>query len=129
MVAGPTSVRARRDAGLETVERSDVATGAHPVAGRLGNSAPTGPGTLLWAEAASAGWHASAGGRDLTRSTAFDWTNAFALPAHASTALHYRAGSLPGLLIDLEIVAWIGAIVLWRKTRARRDRRAATVSS
>ncbi len=129
VVAAATSVRAGHDSGLETVERSDVATGAHPVAGRLGRSAPTGPGTLLWAEAASAGWHARAGGRDLTRSTAFDWTNAFSLPSHASTALHYRAGSLPGLLIDLEIVAWIGAIVLWRTTRARRDRRAATVSS
>ena len=84
---------------------------------------------MLWSEAADTGWHARAGGRDLTRSTAFDWTNAFSLPAHASTALHYRAGSLPGLLIDLEIVLWILAIVVWRKTRLRRNRRTHAVSS
>jgi hypothetical protein len=122
-------VTARRGEGLETAERSDVAVGARGVGGRVGKSAPAGPGTLLWAEASDPGWHARVGGRDATHTAAFDWTNAFALPARASTDVHFDAGALPGVLVDLEVVAWLVAIVLWRRTRTRPSRRTPTVQS
>jgi hypothetical protein len=113
-------------AGLALAARSNPAVVAHGVNGPLNNSDPTGPGSLLWAEAADPGWHATAGGSGLSRSLAFNWTNAFALPAHESVGLHYHAGWLPRLLIWFEIVVWILALVAWRRTRMRRSRRPVT---
>ncbi|HTD50187.1 MAG TPA: hypothetical protein VK771_06285, partial [Acidimicrobiia bacterium] len=89
----------------------------------------TGPGTLLWAEAANPGWHALADGRDLARTDAFDWTNAFAVPTTASVAIRYRAGALPGLLVDVEIVAWLAALAIWYQTRRKRRRSDRTVAT
>ena len=129
VVAASTSVAANAGAGLETAERSDVAAAARAVTGRVGRSAPAGPGTLLWAEASNRGWHARAAGRDAAHTTAFDWTNAFSLTARSSADLRYRAGTLPGLLVDLEVVAWLVAIVLWRRTRVRPSRRHGAVPS
>jgi hypothetical protein len=116
-------VRASRGNALAAAASSDIAGAARAVSGAVGHSRATGPGTLLWAEAANAGWHASASGKRLPRSTAFDWTNAFTLTDRAPVDLHYSAGALPGLLVELEIVAWIVAIVVWRRTRPRRSRR------
>jgi hypothetical protein len=116
-------VRASRGDALAAAASSDVAGVARPVGGTIGHSQATGPGTLLWAEASNTGWHASASGKRLSRSTAFDWTNAFTVPDHAAVGLHYSAGTLPGLLVELEIVAWIVALVVWRRTRPRRSRR------
>jgi hypothetical protein len=128
VVPADTTVAATSGAGLPTAARVVAAPGTGGVVGPVHRSTPAGPGTLLWAEAASSGWHARADGRDLVRTNAFDWTNAFALPSHASVALHYRAGGLSGLLIDVEVVAWLVAIVLWRRTRVRRARHSRTMS-
>ena len=97
VVPASTAVAAKAGAGLETVERGDLASGVRAVSGRLRRSAPAGPGTLLWAEAANSGWHVRVAGRDATRTAAFDWTNAFVLPSHASVDLHYRAAVDAGI--------------------------------
>ena len=125
-----TDVRAPTGGALAAAVSTDVASVARGVGGPVGRSDAAGPGTLLWSEAADPGWHASANGHELARSKAFDWTNAFALTERAPVGVHFRTGALPGLLVDLEIVAWIAALVVWRRTRARRrrsrDREAAT---
>jgi hypothetical protein len=117
-----TDVTAKAGEALSTAASSDVAAVARGVSGRVGRSAAAGPGTLLWSDAADSGWHATANGHQLARSKAFDWTNAFALPERAAVALHFRAGALPGLFVTAEVVAWIAALVVWRRTRARRSR-------
>jgi hypothetical protein len=117
------SVKASEGEALAAAARSSVAAEAQGVGGNVGHSLPIGPGTLLWAEAADSGWQARANGTALERSKAFDWTNAFALTGHAPVGLHFAAGSLPGSLIELEIVAWIAALVMWLRTRAHRSRR------
>jgi hypothetical protein len=122
VVPAGTKVSARPGAGLDVAARSDAATVAHGVTGKVGHSAPAGPGTLLWAEAANRGWHARAAGHDLAGAPAFDWTNSFALPARSSVGITYHAGWLPGLLIDLQIVLWLVAVVMWRRTGSRRRR-------
>jgi GT2 family glycosyltransferase len=84
-----------------------------------GKTAPTGPGTLLWSEAANNHWHASVSGPDPQRSDAFNWTNAFALTGNAPVHVHYDGGIAP-LLRDLEILLWIAAIIAWFATRRAR---------
>ena len=110
---------ARRGESLAAAASSEIAEEARGVSGRVGKSDAVGPGTLLWSEAANAGWHATANGHELEQSKAFDWTNAFALNERSPVGLHFRAGALPGLLVELEIVAWIVAVVAWRRTRSR----------
>jgi GT2 family glycosyltransferase len=105
---------------------SDVARG---VRGSVTDSDPTGPGTLLWAETAAGGWHASAGGHDLVHARAFDWTNAYVLPQRASVALRYHAGLLPGLRVIVAVLAWVLALAVWRRTRPRPNRRRREVTS
>jgi GT2 family glycosyltransferase len=129
VVPAGTAVTTTAGSGLQTAARRDATIEAHGVVGPVRRSAPTGPGTLLWAEAANPGWHATADGADLTRRTAFDWTNAFAMPANASVAIEYRAGPAAGILTDAEIVAWLVAIAVWYLTRARRRRHTRTMSA
>jgi GT2 family glycosyltransferase len=117
------------NAGLDLAARSDAGSVSRGVIGPIHESRPAGPGTLLWAEAAAGGWHATAGGHDLVRTRAFDWTNAFPLPDRGAVGLHYRSGRLPGLLILLEIAAWFAAIVIWLRTRRRRARRSRASSA
>ncbi len=127
VIAVSTTVNATAGAGLETAVQRDATTQPQGVAGPVNNSAPVGPGTLLWAEASNRRWQARAGGRELAHTSAFDWTNAFALPATASVAIQYRVGALPGFLVDIEVAAWLLAIAMWWQTRVRRSRRARTM--
>ncbi|MDQ1509766.1 MAG: hypothetical protein QOG50_1610, partial [Actinomycetota bacterium] len=117
-----TDVTATAAGALAAAASSNVAAVARGVSGRIGRSEAVGPGTLLWSEAADSGWHASANGRQLVRSKAFDWTNAFALTDRAPVGVHFRAGARPGLFVELEIAAWIVAVIAWRRTRGRRSR-------
>jgi hypothetical protein len=123
-VPAGSDVDVKADPGetLAVAASSDVAAVARGVGGPVTHSKATGPGTLLWAEAADAGWHANARGKRLVQSKAFDWTNAFDLSGRASVGLHFDAGAVPGLLIALQVVAWIAALVVWRRTRMRRSR-------
>src|SRR5262249_21615332 len=98
------------------------AAGVQGVGGSSGRTEPTGPGTLLWAEAANTSWHASSTGHAAPRTDAFGWTNAFALDAHAPVSVHYDGGALPTLLHVVEVIAWILAALAWVVTRKRRTR-------
>jgi len=126
IVPAGTDVEAAPGTGLAEASRTDAGSVAQGVGGSLHHSDDAPAGTLLWAEAADGGWRARASGKQLTRSAAFDWTNAFALPEHASVGIRYRASLGTRLLVLLEIALWIVAIVVWQRTRPvrRRSRRA-----
>ena len=109
--------------GLESAAQSDAGAVAIGVRGPVNGSSPTGPGTLLWAETAAAGWRATVGGQELAHSRAFNWTNSYALPQRGSVSLEYHAGTLPGLRVIVAVLAWLLALAIWRRTRTRRRRR------
>jgi hypothetical protein len=120
-----TTVDATSGTGFGVVAASTAPAFAKGVGGPVHRSSAIGPGTLLWSEAADRGWHANAPGLDLVRSNAFAWTNAFALPARASVGIHYEAGRARGVLLWVEVVLWVVALGVWRRTRIRRPRRRA----
>ncbi len=85
-----------------------------------GKTRPAGPGTLLWSEAANPGWSATVNGRKVAHSDAFGWTNAFALDNHAPVQVRYSGSSLTTVARFVEILLWIGVVVIWFRTRRRR---------
>ncbi len=91
------------------------------VTARAGKANAIGPGTLVWSEASSPHWTASASGRALGRRDAFAWTNAFALDASAPVHVHYNGDALVGLERVAEILLWIALIAVWFTTRRRAD--------
>jgi hypothetical protein len=122
IVPAGTDVSASDSGGLAAAARSDAASVAQGINGSVHDSADVPPGTVLWAEAADDGWHASASGSALTRTDAYDWTNAFALPERASVGIHYRASVLVRLLVVLDVAGWIVALLAWQRTRSPRTR-------
>jgi hypothetical protein len=95
----------------------DGVAGVHVSGGRTD---PIGPGTLLWSEAANAGWHARGDGRALARRDAFGWTNRFNLEANARVRVHYRGSLFIRLLRLLVVLAWLAVVVAWLRGRPRR---------
>jgi hypothetical protein len=95
-----------------------AAPNAQAVTGPRSDSEPTGPGTLLWAEAASSGWRAKTDGDNAPRADAFGWTNAFELTEAAPVDLTF-AGGLWRLLLYVELLLWIGVAYVWWRSRAR----------
>jgi GT2 family glycosyltransferase len=124
IVPADTDVAAPDGAGLVAAARSNAGAEAEGISGPVSDSRPVGPGTVLWAEASDGDWQARASGSTLERSAAFDWTNAFELPQRASVGIEYRTSLLTRLLVVLNVVLWIVALVMWRRTRPprRRDR-------
>jgi GT2 family glycosyltransferase len=94
-------------------------TGVEGVSVHGGRTEPTGPGTLLWSEAANSGWHASAAGKSVPRHDAFGTTNAFALDTHARVQVSFHGSSGPNLLRTFAILAWIVVALAWFGTRRR----------
>jgi GT2 family glycosyltransferase len=90
------------------------------VPSRAGTTSPIGPGTLLWSEAASSRWTATADKKPVARRDAFAWTNAFALDAHTPVHVRFSASGALGVARLVEIVLWLGLAVLWFTTRRRR---------
>jgi GT2 family glycosyltransferase len=90
-------------------------------------TAPIGPGTLTWAEAANGSWHASANGASAPRRDAFGgWTNAFTLDTNASVHVHYDGGGTATALRLLAMFGWvlaIGAFVLTRRRAVANPRK------
>jgi hypothetical protein len=80
---------------------------------------PTGPGTLLWSEAGSDGWHADADGTSLDRTDAFGWTNAFAMPEAAAVDISYQAGALRVVATLFSIFVPLAAAAVLVRTRRR----------
>jgi hypothetical protein len=94
--------------------------GVTGVSSRAGKTNAIGPGTLLWSEAASSHWTASADQHSLPRRDAFAWTNAFALDAHAPVHVHYSGSAALAAARFAEVVLWLAGAVLWFATRRRR---------
>jgi hypothetical protein len=92
-------------------------SGVQGVAAPGGHTAPIGPGTLLWSEAADGNWKATAPGAPIVRHDAFGWTNGFALPANAPVHVHYAGGALSGLVRFLVIAFWLVIAIAWFATR------------
>jgi hypothetical protein len=105
----PTAAALRADVGHVT-----------PVRGPAGDTAPTGPGLVLWSEANDADWSASASGRDLRHVEPFGWANGFEAPARSSISIRYEGQSRRYLLITLQLAAWVLAFVILVRTRAGR---------
>jgi hypothetical protein len=94
--------------------------GADPVTGPLRQSAPTGPGTLLWAEAYDPEWEASGVGGDLEHVKAFGISNGYVVSERGRVALHYR-GQLPrSLAIAGQAALWVVVAVAWWLLRGGR---------
>jgi GT2 family glycosyltransferase len=106
------------DASSATL-RTD-ATGVKGVTVSDGATPPIGPGSLLWSEAANAGWNASTKAGTVPRRDAFGWTNAFTLDATAPVHVRYDGGLGFAFARVLQIAAWIAATALWFVTRRRR---------
>jgi hypothetical protein len=85
-----------------------------------GRTAPVGPGTLLWSEAANGNWKASSNGKGAARQDAFGWTNAFALDGNAAVHVHYDGSALVSLVRVAAIVLWLVGLALWILTARRR---------
>jgi hypothetical protein len=105
---------------LSAAVRSE-AGGVVGVDSDAGTTKPTGPGTLLWSEAANSGWSATVNGQKVARSAAFGWTNAFALDRHAVVKVKYSGNGIVALARVAEILLWIGVIVVWFRTRRGRS--------
>jgi hypothetical protein len=72
----------------------------------------------LWAEAANSGWKAKLDGDAAPRHDAFGWTNSFDLTGSGSVDLSF-SGGVRRLLVYVELLLWIGAAVVWWRSRAR----------
>jgi hypothetical protein len=89
---------------------------AQPVTGPRSDSNPTGPGTLLSADAANSGWKATVNGETAPRSDAFGWTNSFELAANGAVDLSFSGGAWR-LLVYVELLLWAAAVVVWWRSR------------
>ncbi len=118
-----TPVDANGTSPLVSAAQSDASSVARGIAASGHGSKPVGPGTLLLSEAANPGWHARAAGRDLSRWSAFGWTNALALPAPAAVGVGFRAGTTTGALLDAQLISWAVVLIAWRRTRGGARRR------
>ena len=101
---------------------------ATPIAGGLSGGTPVPEGTLLWGEAASSAWTATADGRELRRATAFGAANAYAVPATGPVALHNSWQWTRWVMVALQLGLWLAVIVGLGRARvvgALRARRAA----
>jgi hypothetical protein len=106
------------DDPLAQAQRTTLAGVAAPVTGPRSDSTPAGPGTLLWADAANGGWHASVDGERAQRDDAFGWTNAFVLDANGPVDLSYSGGAVRALVV-VELLLCVAAVGGWWWTRRR----------
>jgi hypothetical protein len=101
---------------LAAAQRTALPT-AKAVKGPQSGSDPAGPGTLLWAESANSGWHATVNGTRAPRSDAFGWTNGFDVRNRGKVDLSF-AGGPRRLFVAVELLLWIAAALLWWRGRA-----------
>jgi GT2 family glycosyltransferase len=109
----PTGAALRADLGDVTAVR-----------GPPSDSAPTGPGTVLWSEAFDADWSATAGPDRLRHVEPFGWANGFTAPERRSVSIHYDGQARRYALIALQaaLVAALVAVAWWRAGATRRAR-------
>jgi GT2 family glycosyltransferase len=109
---GNSNVKVDGKAPLAAALQSDP-TGARAVGVSGAHLQPAGPGTLLWSEASNDNWRAATARGTRPRHDAFGWTNAFTLPRHEASTMHYDGDMLRSLLLFLELGAWIVLAAAW----------------
>ncbi|MEJ7583090.1 MAG: hypothetical protein WKF43_03190, partial [Acidimicrobiales bacterium] len=85
------------------------------------------PGSLLLADASSSRWRLQSDGADVERPVAYGWANAFAVQDVGPVHVRYDTPTLRFLLCGLQVLLWLVALLLLRRTsgrgRPRRSRR------
>jgi hypothetical protein len=108
----PTGAALRADVGRVTGVR-----------GSPSDSAPTGPGLVVWSEAFDTDWSATAGGKTLRHIRPFGWANGFSATERGSVSINYdgqlRRYGLMGLQAALVLAL---LVVAWRSRATRRAR-------
>ncbi len=124
--AGPADARKvplRSKDPTQAALRGDLG-GVKAVRGAPSDSAPTGPGRVLWSEAFDTDWSASASGRELRHVEPFGWANGFDTSRRSSVSIRYGGQLRRYGLILVQVALWIGFFALvWRGRAGRRPRR------
>jgi GT2 family glycosyltransferase len=111
--------------------RADIRR-VRPVRGAPSDSAPTGPGLVLWSESFDRDWSATSAGRDLRHVRPFGWANGFEASQRGSVSIRYDGQLRRYGLIAVQAMLWLVALaLLWRRhpsgrgrvTRSRRSNR------
>jgi hypothetical protein len=102
--------------------RADVG-GVTAVRGSPSDSAPTGPGLVLWSEAFDGDWSATVGGKTLRHVKPFRWANGFTASERGSVSINYDDQLRRYGLIALQVLLVLTFLfVAWRSGAARRAR-------
>jgi GT2 family glycosyltransferase len=104
--------------------RADIGR-ARAVRGAPSDSAPTGPGLVLWSEAFDHDWSAStSAGRGLRHVEPFGWANGFQVSERGSVSISYDGQPRRYVLIAAQGALWVGflALLRWRGRAGRRAR-------
>jgi GT2 family glycosyltransferase len=105
----PTGAALRADVGRVTAVR-----------GSPSDSAPIGPGLVLWSEAFDADWSATAGGTTLRHGKPFGWANGFTATERGSVSINYDGQLRRYGLIGLQAALVLALLVVaWRSRTAR----------
>ncbi len=102
--------------------RADVG-GVTAVRGSPSDSAPTGPGLVLWSEAFDGDWSATVAGKTLRHVKPFGWANGFTASERGSVSINYDGQLRRYALIALQVLLVLAFLVLvWRSSATRRAR-------
>jgi hypothetical protein len=83
-------------------------------------SGNTGAATNLYlAAAANSNWSLKVDGRTAPRTDAFGWANMFAIERSGPAKLSFKTPVQRYGLLVAQVVLWIGAILLWRRSRRK----------
>lgn len=101
------------------------------VRGDPSDSAPTGPGRVLWAEAFDTEWSASVSGRELRHVEPFGWANGFDTSRRSSVSIRYGGQPRRYGLILVQAGLWVGfcGLIWWARGRQSSRRRRSRSSS
>ena len=102
--------------------RADVG-GVTAVRGSPSDSAPAGPGLVLWSEAFDGDWSATVGGKTLRHVKPFGWANGFTASERGSVSINYDGQLRRYGLIALQVLLVLTFVVVaWRSSGTRRER-------
>jgi hypothetical protein len=102
--------------------RADVG-GVTAVRGSPSDSAPTGPGLVLWSEAFDGDWSGTVGGKTLGHVKPFGWANGFTTSERGSVSINYDGQLRRYGLIALQVLLVLTFVVVARRSSATRSAR------
>ncbi len=107
---------------LRAALRTDLA-GSAALSGPVTDSAPTGPGSVLWSEAYDSAWEARAGGETLEQVEPFGLTNGYVLPERGSVSITFQGKLRRYIELSVQAALWLALAAAWWYSRRRDDRR------